>query len=242
MSLYLILELLIILFPLILSFDKKMRFYRRWKSVFISIFLVGAVFVTWDIFFTRAGIWGFNPSYHASIVIFNLPLEEWLFFIVVPYACIFIHYSLEFVHPKLILSDNLTRGLAVIIILTFITIALIYTDKIYTFITSVVTAIVTGYAATGKMRILNRYFISFLIIIIPFLLFNGIWTGTFIKDEVFWYNDAYNLGIRVFSMPVEDLVYCFTLILLELLCLQKVESIIGLPAQVNVYNEDDDDD
>lgn len=240
MSLYLFLELLIIIFPLILSFDKKMRFYRRWKSVFISIILVGTVFVTWDIYFTRSGVWGFNPEYHASIVLFNLPLEEWLFFIVVPYASIFIHYSLEFVHPRLVLSSHLTRVIAVILIVTLILVALFNSDKIYTFTTCIITAFVTGYAATGKMIILRRYFISFLIIIIPFLIFNGIWTGMFIKDEVFWYNDSYNLGIRIFSMPIEDLVYGFTLLLLVLLCIQKVEFILGSFAKVN--DEEDDDE
>lgn len=240
MSLYLFLELLIIIFPLILSFDKKMRFYRRWKSVFISIVLVGTVFVIWDIYFTRAGVWGFNPEYHASIVLFNLPLEEWLFFIVVPYASIFIHYSLEFVHPRLVLSSRLTRIIAIILIVTLIIVALFNSDKIYTFTTFIVTAFVTGFAATGKMKILRRYFISFLIIIIPFLIFNGIWTGMFIKDEVFWYNDSYNLGIRIFSMPVEDLVYCFALLLLVLQCIQKVEYILGPFAQVNDAREDDE--
>jgi lycopene cyclase domain-containing protein len=242
MLLYLILELVIIIVPLILSFDRKMRFYRRWKSVFISIFLVGAVFVSWDVFFTRSGIWGFNPQYHASFLILSLPVEEWLFFIVVPYASIFIHYSLEFVHPKFILSDYVTRAIAVIIIVILISMALMHPDKTYTFTISMVTAVVTGYAATGKLRLLNRYFISFLVIIIPFLVFNGIWTGTFIKDEVFWYNKTAILGIRIFSIPFEDIIFAYCLILLVISCIHKVESIIGSPVQQNNLVDDNDDD
>jgi len=212
-----------------------MKFYKRWKGILVSLVLVGAIFVTWDVLFTRFGIWGFNPEYHASLVIFKLPIEEWLFFIVVPYASIFIHYSMEFVHPKVMLSDKITRILAIFLILALGVVAILYYNKVYTLTVSLVMIISLGLALLNKDKILNRYFISFLIIILPFLIFNGILTGTFIKDEVFWYNDSHNMGIRVFSMPVEDLVYGFSLILLDILCIQKVESILK-PALADSIN------
>ena len=34
-----------------------------------------------------------------------------------------------------------------------------------------------------------------------------------IPDEVVWYNDNQNLGIRFFTIPVEDFVYAFSMIL-----------------------------
>jgi lycopene cyclase domain-containing protein len=63
-----------------------------WKSVFLSIFISSALFITGDIIFLKLGIWGFNPRYHSGILLFGLPLEEWLFFIIIPYCCMFIHY------------------------------------------------------------------------------------------------------------------------------------------------------
>jgi lycopene cyclase domain-containing protein len=226
MSLYLILEIVIILFPLILSFDKKMRFYKRWKSVLLSLLIVGGIFIIWDIYFTRSGIWGFNAEYHSGIVILDLPLEEWLFFIVVPYASIFIHFSMEFVHPKIILPQNITKAISLVLITGSILIALLNTHRTYTFIVFVVSAVTISYANGNIHKILNRYYISFLIIMIPLLVFNGIWTGTFIKDEVFWYKESSITGIRIFSIPVEDFAFAFSLILLVIQCIYKSESLM----------------
>ncbi|MEZ5022048.1 MAG: lycopene cyclase domain-containing protein [Chitinophagales bacterium] len=55
-----------------------------------SIPLVAIFFMAGDIFYTQLGVWGSNPSYHLPFGIYNLPIEEISFFLVVPYACIFI--------------------------------------------------------------------------------------------------------------------------------------------------------
>jgi lycopene cyclase domain-containing protein len=226
MSLYLILELVIIAFPLALSFDKKMQFYRRWKSIILSLLIVGSFFLTWDILFTKAGIWGFNPAYHASTEVFNLPLEEWLFFIVIPYASIFIHYSIEFVHPKLILTNKVTRAITLSLLFLFLIIAILSIDKVYSLTVSLVTLVSLLIGFFNKSKILNRYYISFLVIILPFVIFNGIFTGNFIKGEVFWYSEAYFWKMRISSIPLEDFAYVFCLILLYLLCIDKIETML----------------
>jgi lycopene cyclase domain-containing protein len=223
MSLYLMLELLIIAFPVALSFDKKMRFYLRWKSVLLSLLLVGSIFITWDILFTRAGIWGFNPAYHASIVIFNLPLEEWLFFVVVPYASIFIHYSIQFVYPRLILSDKTTFLITIFLILVFLTTSVLNANKLYTLIVSLATLFSLLIGIFDKSKVLNRYYITFLVIIVPFTIFNGVFTGNFITGEVFWYNKNYFSDIRISSIPLEDFIYVFSFILLYLLCINNLQ-------------------
>ena len=45
---------------------------------------------------------------------------------------------------------------------------------------------------------------------------NGILTGTGIEGNVVWYNDDQNLGIRLGTIPVEDTVYAFSMILMNL--------------------------
>jgi lycopene cyclase domain-containing protein len=57
--------------------------------------------------------------------------------------------------------------------------------------------------------------------LIPFFIVNGILTGTGINEEVVWYNDEENLGIRLLTIPVEDIFYAFSLILLNLLLFKK---------------------
>jgi len=65
-------------------------------------------------------------------------------------------------------------------------------------------------------KLLQRYFPTFMVMLIPFFIVNGILTGSFIENEVVWYNDNENLGIRLGTIPVEDVVYAFTLILTNL--------------------------
>ena len=45
---------------------------------------------------------------------------------------------------------------------------------------------------------------------------NGILTGSGIEGNVVWYNDAQNLGVRLGTIPVEDTVYAFSMILMNL--------------------------
>jgi len=76
-----------------------------------------------------------------------------------------------------------------------------------------------------KSFLINKFYITFLVILVPFLLVNGILTGSFIKQEVVWYNDHENLGIRIFTIPVEDFGYAFSLILFNLLLISKLKGL-----------------
>ena len=54
---------------------------------------------------------------------------------------------------------------------------------------------------------------------------NGILTGSFIENEVVWYNNLENLNIRLFTIPIEDTVYAFTLILLNLFVMKSINKL-----------------
>ncbi len=52
--------------------------------------------------------------------------------------------------------------------------------------------------------------------LIPFFIVNGVLTGSGIENEVVWYNDAENIGIRLFTIPLEDSAYAFSMLLFNL--------------------------
>lgn len=89
MSRYLAVLIVSGIFPLLLSFYPKLHFYQHKKALVFSIGLIVLIFGGWDIIATHRGHWYFNPEGVGRVWIVNLPLEEWLFFIVIPFCCIF---------------------------------------------------------------------------------------------------------------------------------------------------------
>jgi lycopene cyclase domain-containing protein len=221
MPLYLTIEIFTIAIPLLLSFDKKVKFYKMWKSLFISIFISAAFYITADIIFVKLGVWGFNPKYLAGIYFLNLPLEEWLFFILIPYSCLFIHYVFIIYFPKTSLSIGTVKIISALIIFILLLTGGLNTGRLYTLIYSVLIILILLAALVSKINVLNTFFLSFLIILVPFFMVNAILTGTFIDGEVVWYNNSEILGIRLLTVPVEDIGYAFSLILMNLLLMEN---------------------
>jgi len=86
---YLIFNLIVISGPLSLSFDQKVHFVDKWNNVFKAILISLVVFVAWDAIVTGRH-WWFNERYILGIKFIKLPIEEWLFFITIPYASLFL--------------------------------------------------------------------------------------------------------------------------------------------------------
>ena len=182
-----------------------------------------AVFIPWDIAFTVNGFWGFNPAYLSGIEFLSLPLEEWLFFICIPYACIFTHYALLELFPNFSFSER-TIDIIIISLLTILTIVLwYYYDRWYTLVNFIYGLIVLGIGYNYFRNKLQPFLATYLIILIPFFLINGILTGTGIEDQVVWYNNNENLGIRMLTIPVEDTIYNLGMLLTIFLCTEVLE-------------------
>jgi lycopene cyclase domain-containing protein len=54
---------------------------------------------------------------------------------------------------------------------------------------------------------LSRFYFAYLFLMIPFLIVNGILTGTGLEQPVVWYNPNEMIGLRLLSIPVEDVFY-----------------------------------
>ncbi|RKE92165.1 lycopene cyclase domain-containing protein [Ichthyenterobacterium magnum] len=215
-SLYLILNFGSLLIPFLFSFHPKLKFYRYWKALFLSIIISSILFISWDIIFTLNGIWGFNSDYFIGTKLLSLPIEEWLFFICIPYACVFTHYALLHYFPNLGLRPKNSTIITHIIIAILLLLSFIYYDKWYTLVNFIVTIITLLLVRLFNSSILHSYYLTFLVMLIPFFIVNGILTGSFIDNEIVWYNNNENLNLRLFTIPIEDTVYAFSLILINL--------------------------
>jgi lycopene cyclase domain-containing protein len=211
-NLYLWLDLFALSYPLAQSFEHRLQYYKKWYALFPAIFIVGLGFIIWDVAFTQAGVWGFNDRYLLGVKFLDLPIEEWLFFLLIPYACIFIYECTLYFIPK-----RIFKGIALPFTILYgsvvLVVGLMHWGHAYTSVTFLLSALVIAvFLLVKRPDFLDRFWLGYIFSLIPFLLVNGVLTGSWLEDPVVWYNDAENLGIRIATIPLDDTVYLFLLL------------------------------
>lgn len=211
--LYLGLVLLALAYPLAQSFEKRIQFHRKWKYLFPAIFAMGFLFIPWDIIFTLKGVWWFNERYLTGITLLRLPIEEWLFFLIVPFACVFLYEVLNYFSKKDRLAP-ISRWLFLLLGLVFIGTGIVHTDRMYTFVTFTLTGVALlatfYFDPEWKGRFVRMYLVSW----VPFLVLNGALTGNFTQEATVNYNPDEFLGIRITTIPLEDSIYSLLMLLI----------------------------
>ncbi len=221
--LYLSINLLSVAVPFLFSFYPKANFSKKWRYVLPAIAISGLFFIIWDIVFTRLGVWGFNPKYLTGIHVLWLPLEEVLFFFCIPYACIFTYFALNHLIEKDHLFPHQELITSVLIFLLLI-LGGYFMSNLYTGVTFMTTALFLALIMLKlRTRFMGRFYLAFGVILLPFLIVNGILTGSFIDEPVVWYNNEENLGIRLGTIPVEDVIYGMLMLLIPITIAEKWE-------------------
>ncbi len=209
--------------PLALSFDKKVAFYTKWKFLFPAMILPVLFYIVWDIIFTKIGIWEFNPVYNIGFYLYNLPIEEILFFIIVPYCCLFIYECIRCYFPNLKNKVAADIFLKILAMLLFV-VAIIFYKKYYTSFTFIFNAIFIAFIYWRRQYFKAfdavSFLVSYAIILIPFLIVNGFLTAL----PVVKYNHAQNLGIKIYTIPFEDTFYGMLLILMIVVGYEKLKA------------------
>jgi len=223
-STYLWVNLGAIAIPLAFSFHRRLRFDRTWFALWPALLGTAAVFIAWDVLYTHWGVWGFNPLHLTGHEWLGLPVEEWLFFICIPYACLFTYHWLGYAIERDWLGGavgTISRGLS----LALLALAAIFFDRIYTSVTCAGTAVLLlAHLHWIRSLYLGRFFLAYIVILLPFLLVNGILTGSWIEEEVVWYDDGENLNLRVMTIPVEDFIYAMLLLLVNVTLFEALKS------------------
>ena len=224
MSYYLKILILSTFVPVIFSFHPKVKFYIYYKSIFRATLSVSLVYILWDIIFTKLGIWGFNNQYLNGIYILNLPIEEILFFLCIPFCCLYTYHLVEKFNISFFKNTD-WKKINVYFLFIVLILGLINYTKIYTFICFIMFSLVLFIVNKSSINInFNFFYTTFILIIIPFLIINGALTGLFFDQTVVWYNNKEILGLRIFTIPLEDAFYAHQLILLNLMFYKKYSS------------------
>jgi lycopene cyclase domain-containing protein len=202
MSLYLMIDLGAVLVPFLFSFHPQIAFYKQWRYALPAILLTAVPYLIWDQWFTAEGIWGFNPTYHSSLLIGDMPIEEILFFICIPYACLFTYWSFRQLFP-LTLPQRALTPLYAGLFLIFGLMSTLGHGLWYTFVDGLFAGAILLTTWFVQRDLLLRFFPVYLIVLVPFF--------------IVWYNDAENLGLRTVTIPIEDFAYAFSMLLMSTL-------------------------
>lgn len=209
---YLLINFLTIVFPVALSFDKRVAFYKSWKYIWPGMAITGLFFLVWDVLFTVKGVWSFNPKYILGITIYQLPLEEVLFFLTVPFACIFIYACLNH-YFKYMLNDMVSEVISSALIVLSILVLIFHSQKLYPLVTfGLLLVLVVLFEYALRRRWLNRFYIMYIVALIPFYLVNGALTSI----PVVLYSKTQTIGNRVWTIPFEDHFYLMALLLMNI--------------------------
>jgi|SRR5690554_67985 len=218
---YILVLFFTIIICFIASFDKRILFNKHFGSFIKAAVLVAIPFIAWDIWFTAKGVWWFNTDYTLGLVIAGLPLEEWLFFICIPFSCIFTYYCFDkFFKLKWLEGfNNIIVFFGIIVCSLF---ALLYFDKIYTLVTAIVTILTLIYLHFfARVTWIGKASFVFTVLMLGFFPVNGVLTGTGLESPIVNYNPNNFLGIRMGTIPIEDAVYGYTQFLLVLYFFNK---------------------
>lgn len=205
--------MLFLLVPLWQSFNKSRQYGRKIQYILPAILISAVFFILWDINFTEAKIWTFNEEYILGKTIKGLPIEEWLFFLVVPYGCIFI-YEIVKVELEKYQADNVFLGISLALIVGLALVGYLFRHRMYTFMAFLLPAVYLAYTVfRNKFKHhITQFYITYFISLLPLVIMYGILSALPLVE----YNTEHILNIRVLRIPIENFPYFFLLLLMNI--------------------------
>jgi lycopene cyclase domain-containing protein len=217
---YLILMIVSISVPLAQSFQPKKEYKKKIKYIIPAILITSAFFLIWDINFTEAKIWSFNSEYTIGKNIKSLPIEEWLFFLVVPYCCVFI-YEIVKVDLEKYEFANFFTVLSLFLIVGFGLISYFYMHQLYTFLAFLLPSVYLAYTVFRNQfkQHITKFYFAYFFSLIPLLIVYGILASLPLVE----YNPAHILNVRIINIPIEDFTYFFLMLLMAITIYERLK-------------------
>lgn len=217
---YLIFNIFILSGPLLLFFWKRKDIFKpRIRPLLISIFLAATIFAIWDQLVVNY-FWSFNPDYITGLFLADLPIEEVLFFITVPFACLFLWVN----YNKRVNHDEARKLPLILILLAFLLGALLLSKRlVYSGSVSLIFSLVMMLDVFLKTKLFTKksflFFIFFITNALTFI-FNLYLTAR----PVVVYNELVKTNINILTIPIEDFVFGMALISLTIIIYEKILS------------------
>ena len=210
---YLLFNIVVLAGPVFFGTMKQFYFWDKFKEASIAILLSAVPFLIWDVSVTNRH-WFFSDSYTLGVRFLSLPIEEILFFITVPYACLFTWQMLKkisFYPINFSFSVNIF-WITTIISIVAVSLFFISLGKEYTALALLFFLMALLFDLVYGARIIehNVFIPYFGLVTIFTLLFNGYLTWR----PIVTYNSIYQLDFRIFTIPIEDFFFGYALLIM----------------------------
>jgi lycopene cyclase domain-containing protein len=230
---YLLIDAASLAFPLAFSASRRFGFGRAWPLAWAAVAVSALPFGLWDVAFARAGVWDFNPAYVLGPKVLGLPLEEWLFFFAIPFACLFIYR--QFAGAPSAPAPMGAMGVPArrrsgpgavfapafaCLAAAFAAMALTHTGRAYTLSVGLAAAVAAASLAWARPRYARPMLLALAVQYVPFLIVNGLLTAL----PVVRYRADAILGPRILSIPVEDAAFAFVMFVLPVALYEALAS------------------
>lgn len=210
---YLLVLLVYLIIPTVLSTQKKVRFVFRLRYLLPAIIFAGVIFVMWDVRFTELGIWSFNTDYLTRIELLNIPVEEWLSFLIIPLSSVYIYEWLK-IRLENFEQPNIFVAISLILFITSGILAYVFRKNMFSFFTFFLTAIYLGYIIFRNRfkKHYTKFYLAFFISLIPFFIVSVVLNTM----PVIIYNADHIIGAGIIGVPIEKIAYLFMLMLINI--------------------------
>ncbi|MCI2411909.1 lycopene cyclase domain-containing protein [Cuniculiplasma divulgatum] len=220
---YLIIDLFVLLGPVFISIVGPVKFLRKYKAFIPAIITVAVPYIIWDMLVTGKD-WYFNPKYVLPIRIIDLPLEEIMFFFVVPFAILFVYeYVITYIPVKKfkLKKARIFEFILLIIFLIITVFALKYQYLTLALISLIIYILIDLFSGSYNFSDRN-YWIYMGFGVISFIIVNYLLTSIPVVE---YYTKtilttSYWDG-RITTIPLEDFIYNFSLLSLYLFFYRK---------------------
>lgn len=219
---YLLFNLIVMVGPVVSQCNRQIKQVSHWRLKLLTNGIVMIPYIIWDILVTGSH-WWFNETYTLDFRLFGLPIGEWLFFITVPYGCLLVWETL----PDAKLSTplrSLRHVRTVLYAVLPIGVWIFSTGKQYTGLVLFCVGLI-GLADTllgTDLLLQSKTYVYLVIVSVLIMIFNGYLTAR----PVVLYGEAYQIGYRILTIPIEDCGYGFTLMLFNAMLYEKVFNFI----------------
>lgn len=227
---YLIFNIIVISGPLFFGSLKRFFFLNYLKEALVSIVISAIPFIIWDMAVTNRH-WFFAEQYTMGIRFFGLPFEEILFFFTVPFACLFtwqmvkkyfISSSYTSNHINSIADNFFSNKTIIFLVILFLIISIFsfFNGLEYTSLSALFFSISILFDKYFGAKIIftKRFVVYFIFVSIFTVIFNGYLTWR----PIVTYDEIYQIGFRIFTIPIEDFFFGYALLILATSLFEKM--------------------